>query len=106
MQQTTRTWMQTLSDLLALATEAQARTYGAAAEPTTDDVCVGGEAFIEPRKAHLAGYLTSHLNYFGEQVDSFLNECGRICLITNHADGSLTVDGERYTGELIAAEAL
>ena len=40
------------------------------------------DAFIDAHEATVNGYVASHLNYAGEQVDLFYNERGRVCLIT------------------------
>lgn len=97
MQQVVQTWMETLTHLYAVAAEAQAeRRNNAAEQAGARDYSCGGEAFIDPSKATLKGYLASHLNFAGEQVDLFHNESGRVCLITHHLDGSMTIDGEPY----------
>lgn len=100
MQQVMQTWMETLTHLYAVAAEAQAeKRKSTASQSRAPDHSIGGEAFIDPAKSALKGYLASHLNFAGEQVDLFYNESGRVSLVTHHLDGSMTVDGESYTGD-------
>jgi YD repeat-containing protein len=88
-------WMKALAHFYGLVGETQGVVRDI--EPTpgpVEELCGGGEAFIDPRQAPLRGDLASHLNYAGEQVDLFYDASGRLCLITHRRDGSTSVNGQ------------